>query len=637
MSNRFSVWIVTPLLLVLTACVPLAELESARQASEKGDLELAHQIYLTTLKQAPDNEDVLKGLRAVRTKLTNRAIKEAAAVLRSSPGSSVPQLQLAISKLDAAKPYDPDDRLLGPTRTKYQDRITQIKNENKTRAEQVRAALTSEQFPSAKKLIEDIKKSDPQADLWRTVESDYTSKHGEFLQRRFKVLLSEKKFLEAKNVVQQLKISNTPADQIARLTKTLEEQEIRWLKAKLDHEVSNKHFYKAYLAIMESGHQKAFSALMDDLRTRGSKFYLDQATRRLKRKELSWAYLEAVKGYELDSGLPGMFEIHRRTRDEVLKKIQEYIAIPAFGAPQKNPDLGPQFSDALISYLFRILPYGINIVEREKIDLLIEEQKREFKEVGNILNVDLIITGNVSLMNIDRQKNQREATVRVKVGERKEPNPEYELLLKTYGSQVGYLANLPPRVISVPVYETFKYKKGEVVVKGFATVSARIFDTKEGRITYAQEFNAKFRAEDSYQDALEIAGVKDDPLETPTDTEVLEKLRNQIIPQLAAVIQKQFEKRERLFLGEARYYLTRREIEKVMNPLARGFLYCVKAKVKSDDSDFVALRNMILEQTEQNFLAPEIVEDEQAQNVAQEETDPPVIRNDTKVDQPEYQ
>jgi hypothetical protein len=336
--------------------------------------------------------------------------------------------------------------------------------------------------------------------------------------------------------------------------------------------------------------------MLQDIQLKGSTFYLQKAQNYFQRGNVSRAYLEAVKGYELDPQLPELFEIYRDTRDEILKKLQVYIAISAFGAPDGKPDLGPQFSDALISYLFRTLPYGINIVEREKIDLLMKEHKREFEVLGDILNVNMIVTGNVSLMNIDKQNAQNVTTVRVQTGEKKEANPEYDLILKTHKNLEK--VTLPNPVITIPLYETYNYTHGKTTIKGFATVSVRIFDVQQGSIIYAQEFNANYEKSDTYQDAVAPANIQGDLLELPTDTEVMENLRNSIIEQLAAVIQQHFEKREGSFLKDAQYFLVRKEVPKAIDALAAGFLYCTKAGIGKESSAFQTIRDLIIEHTE---------------------------------------
>ena len=239
-------------------------------------------------------------------------------------------------------------------------------------------------------------------------------------------------------------------------------------------------------------------------------------------------------------------------------------------------------------------------MERGKIDILLQEHKREFSQVATILNVDLIVTGNVSLLKIDRQDNQRQSTVRVPIGEKLAVNPEYEAYIQTSSAQNKTKA--PPKTIKIKEFGNFTINKGKSVVKGFTGVAVRIFDTSKGRITYAQELNASYQDEDDYQDALEMAGIEGDPLTLPTETEIREKLRKQIVKQLAGIVQKQFEKREKDFLKTAQYHLSRREKDQAIEELARGFLYCVKANVAFTDPDFTQIRDTIIDLTETDYL-----------------------------------
>ena len=602
MRNSYIHVITFLLVIMLSSCVPPAELKSAREAVQSDDLIKAHEYYVEALKKSPNNKEILTELDGVRRTLTERAIQKSESVIGPSTPANATLLRSALAILDQAGEYDPDGTYLGAARKGFEARIAEIENANRAREGQVLAALQGRNLELARQTLDEIALYDPQYENLGVLESEYLHEVTTSAEETIKSLLKENRIQEARSLLNKLKAINVPADYSNRISKVIDEHELQWMRTEVADKIRNNQFYTAYRMITDSGHSDMFSRELSDIRVQGARFYLKQAQLRQQRGEISRAYLESVKGYELDPRLSGIFEIHRDTRDVVLKNLQKYIAIPAFGAPNDNPDLGPQFSDALISYLFRILPYGINIVEREKIDMLVDERKRELSEMGNILNVDLIITGNVSLMEIDRQVSEQNASTRVKVGEKNEINPEYELLLKTYGSNIAAVPDLPPRTIAVPVYENFPYKKGETTLKGFATVSARIFDVQKGRITYAQEFNARYEAADKYQDSVEIAGIEGDPLQLPTDTEVMENLRNKIISQISEVIEKQFSKRGETYVEEAKYYLVRKEPEKAVESLAPGFLYFIKAKEKSSNPLFSELRDLIVEHTEKDFL-----------------------------------
>ena len=602
LSVRLSFLFAAGILLCITACVPPASLKLAQQAQANGDLVAAHAHYVQTLQESPGNAEALQALAAIRDQLSAKARAEADAMFRSATPATARTIRASTAILDKSAAYDPDGSRLGGDRQKFQQALAQLNAKNDQRIEAANRAMAANQFPQARTLIDEIQATDPDYDGLDALQNNWTRAYGAFLEQSVQQAYAAGNLSQANQAVEKWQALGFPAADQARMQTIVKTADKKLISGRVADLMARQQFYKAHLLLTRSRYKSEYGSLFSDVSNRGAPFYLEQARLRLAEGDVSRAYLEAVKGLELDPNLPGMFEIHRDTRDAVLEKVQKYIAIPAFDAPTTNPDAGTRFSDALISYLFRILPYGINIVERGKIDILMQEHKREVSEVATILNVDLIVTGNVSLLKVDRQDNQRQATVRAPVGEKTEINPEYEIWIKTGGDQSNQPA--PPKTIKVPEYGNFTINKGSSVVKGFANVAVRIFDTSKGRITYAQEFNANFQTSDDYQDALELAGIEGDPLNVPTDTEVQEKLRSQIVKQLADVIQQQFEKREKHFLQTADYYKSRKERRLAIQELARGFLYCVKAKVPFNDSDFTAIREEIIDLTETGFLAP---------------------------------
>jgi hypothetical protein len=596
-----SFFTISVLLFTISSCVSLPELKLAGELEQKGQITKAYRQYEAALKKDPNNIKAREGLQRLRKIICNDAITEARKVIGSEKLSTIPLLMKALETLQQASPYDPEGKLLSGEETRYKNLLSQIDANNQVYAQEVRTAINEKQFQIVPPRIQRIRDTDPQSQMAKVLEKEYNTAYGDHLEQRILELLNDGNMSESRELMAEWDKLELPIER-----KTLFKKEVSTLTKYRTIQIArklidNRQYYKAYLKIRSSGYSSELNNLMAEIKIRGGRFYLDQARRRLDIGDVSRAYLEAVKGYEMDTNLAGMFEIYRDTRDVIFDRMQKYLAIPAFGAPRDDPDLGSQFSDALISYLFRMLPYGLNIVERERIDLLLEEQKRELKTVANLLNVDLIISGNVSLLNIDRQNTENLVTVKAKVGDQTIINPEFEVWQRLPQPKRDS-APPPPNVILMPVYQNFTYKKGRTTVKGYASVSLRVFDTSRGAITYAQEFNAKFLASDDYQDEVQMAGVKSDPQELPSDTEVREKLRNEIISQIAQVIDKHFEKREKKFLEDAQYYLSRRELTRALDMLAQGFLYCVKAKVAPSDNDFAAIRDNIIQLTEVGFL-----------------------------------
>ncbi|RLB70594.1 MAG: hypothetical protein DRH03_06920 [Deltaproteobacteria bacterium] len=601
MKSRISIGFLFLLLLILSACVPSQEMNSARQSYQSGKIEEAYSKYQAILKKEPGNQEALTALGKIKNDLVNRAMSQAQAECNSTPTIQIESLHKAIAILTQVYPYNPQSSALEANTQRYKTQLKELQEANLLRAEQFHLALKSDKFGVALQNLQEIEKTNPTLSNLKTLKDEYRLSYGTYLEKEIASAVANNNFKKAHHDLTEWQALGLSGDVGAKLESLLRSAEAKQIKQELNILIARHKFYTAYLLILANGYSNELAQEVENIRTAGTQFYLEQATKRLAQGDISRAYIETVKGYELDRENPAIFDLHRDTRDQILRQLQRYIAIPLFGAPRDQPDLGPQLSDALISYLFRVLPYGINIVERGKIDLLLEEQKREYKKVGNLLNVDMIITGNISLLNIDRQESEHLVTVKAKTGEKTISNPEYEAWLRLpLTSREG--TPQPRKLLVMPTYQNFTYKKGTVRLKGFTSVSLRIFDTTKGSVTYAQEFNANYSVSDDFQDEVQLANVESDPLDLPSNTEIREKLRNKVIKQIAGVISKQFDKRESNFLQDANYFLSRHENDKALQKLAQGFLYCIKAKVKADDPDFRTIRDKIIKLTETGFI-----------------------------------
>ncbi len=575
-----------------------AELAAGRAAVQRGDLVEAHQYFETALQLAPGNAKARTELAAVRTQLVDQAIQQAQQAAQSGTSG----VREGLNLLDQAAPFDPQGSKLPNARRNLTASLEQSLAKSRAKAKQARTAMKAGRIDFARGEIDAIRSADPAFPDLVALDADLAKAHAAELGRQIEGALAAGDPGAARLALTALQ--GLDPSQAVPFQGRVDSAEAKWIRERSATDIRAGRYYTAFRRANAS--KLAPGTLVNELRRDGAAHYLLQARQRMQRGETARAYLEAVKGLELAPEDPLLFEVHRDARDAELAKLQTYVAIPTFAAPSNRPDVGAQFSDALISHLFRVLPYGINIVEREKIDLLIKEQNQGFAQLGEVLNVDLIVSGNVSLLEIDRQESEQEAVARVQVGVRQEANPAYEvayrLAAQANPNRKPNAADLPAQTIAVPVQESVRYRKGKVTVKGFATVAARIFNTKKASIEYAQEFNARVSAADDYQDGVAGTEITGDPLELPSDTEVVESLRNQLVQKVSDVIQGQFGQRQKALLEEAKYRLARRERDLAVQPLARGFLYCVRAKVPASDAAYSELRDLAVEQTERGFL-----------------------------------
>ncbi len=312
------------------------------------------------------------------------------------------------------------------------------------------------------------------------------------------------------------------------------------------------------------------------IKINGSDYYYKKAQEAFHNNHINLSYLYAVQSSRLDESNFNNHLILRDTQDFVDKSIHRNIAISTFEPPSTDIDVGKQFSDSLISQLYKTLPYGINILEREKIDMAIKEQQQGSTVSSNILNADLIITGTVSLFKVESTIEKRNSSAKVSVGEDISENPEFAQMVRMLGPDTQKWPSVPPKVIKTPRYEIVNYTKGTGKLKGFAKATVRVFDTQKGTIEFIREFDSNVEYASDFQDEVKDAGIESIPMKLPTETETKESLRSDLVRQIAAIVNKLFENQENRFFNLANLYMERQEIESSHAPLAQGYYYCVK-------------------------------------------------------------
>lgn len=577
------------------------DLRSAEAAAQAGDNKKAYNHYQNVLNKDHKHSEAKKQIAILSKKICADYVALADDAAKGER-LTYEQLDKILSILKEGSFYDYDRIQLMPVRDKYQAKMDLLTKELKSYETALTKALQSRDANEARASFNFIKTRYPSSPALVQLEPQYIDLYGSYIVSELNKLVAAGDANAVKEEVARINsLAVTDAGK-KRLDDLVARQIVSGVEQVVERIISRRHYYEAFLAIKESGLEQELSALLSRVKFEGGDFYFTQAKKRISRKEMHHAYLQAVKAQELNPDISGLFEVHKQAYDAVVLGIQQNIAISAFESPQGRPGVGQQFSEALISYLFKIAPYGINIVERQKIDVLLQEQRRGMKEVGDLLKVDLIVTGNVMLMDVDRQEQKTKGFTKVKIGEQKKLNPDYEALFEEHGEDIKDIKDAPPKWIMEPQYTKAEYEKSLVTVKGFASVSARIFDASKGSLVYAEQFDAKYEASDEYQQSIAGSDIAPDPLELPTDMEVMEKLRANLVPQLVQVIQKEFQQRKGDFVEQAKYYIARKEPQKAMEPLAQGLLYCVKENISSSDPQVVELRNLIIELTENDSI-----------------------------------
>ncbi|MBW2181279.1 MAG: hypothetical protein JRG81_13075 [Deltaproteobacteria bacterium] len=582
--------------IVIISCVASSERMRADDFYKKREYIKALKSYELALTQSTTDSqrsEIQQKIGETKVKIVDDSIQMAEIVYQKVDPPSLQSIEDAILVLKNAPT---DDRLgrISSQIKKYQDIKKGI---IKSEAERMKAK--GEYFNALKtyEYAREIAPYDNEISYEISHLTIFIKKEKESGLREIEKLLKIGDGEKAKAVFDKLRLMDPEDEALEMLKGKISDARRKQVLSKaLDDESQYKFFtaYKTLKGAKIDGLEKEIIRIGKE----GSKYYFRKAEKYMNSGEVHLAYVASVKAMELSPGDIQISQINKNCADIIDNEIQKYIAIITFGSPANHPDYGTQFSDALITRLFKELPYGINIVEQEKVDLLENAQKMKIKNIGGSLGADIVINGNVSLFKVEEVKSESTATVKVKVGEEEVINPEYEKMLKTYGDDKKIWPSQPQRNIRKNTYEIVTYKKGKLSKSAFGNVSIRIFDASSGKLVFSENFADSLERIDKYQDSVEAAGILHDPLELPSETEIKSELRDKMASDISNAIVGLLQNREKRFWKSAALRMEQNEYQNAIKFLAQGYLFCHKSKM--DNEYYRKLYNMMTALTEIN-------------------------------------
>jgi hypothetical protein len=345
------------------------------------------------------------------------------------------------------------------------------------------------------------------------------------------------------------------------------------LEARLKGFVDAKQYYTAFQLIKDSK-RDYLDQRKAEVAREGSLYYKAKALEEQKAggSRLGYAFFAAEKAWELQPDDAGIFKIRREISDDVNVAITQQISIDVFSAKEKED--GIALSNTLMEHLLANRPFGIQILERSKIDQILQEQGAKRAELA--AKVKMWIVGDVTTFNVERQDSKSEGTVKAKTGTKRTPNPAYTNHLIEFGKdQNKWPAGLRSETAEIeePEFQMITYKQGEVSLRGIMVTSVRAFESFQGAVLAARVFNSIIPTNSAYRDSVPAAEITSIPLQLPTDNEVKESLRTKMAGEIGAFVLSFFEHREQRFLESARKAIGRQEFEPAVADLAGGYFY----------------------------------------------------------------
>jgi len=332
--------------------------------------------------------------------------------------------------------------------------------------------------------------------------------------------------------------------------------------------VKGMNLARTYLPFIqgEAPYKEALKTLTGKLMERADKF----AERELWGNALVW--LQNVE--LLNPSHPDLFQKMIDVRDRINKRIRKSIAVFDFGSPSNNKDAGRIVADKLMTFLHKNASGDLRIIERENLQSILREMQlgqtgivdiKSAQTVGKMRGIDTFIMGNVLHYSAKMTDNPSTAQVKVLVDEEEVPNPEFQtwLILHQRPTEEEW-KTAPPRTMKKKNYQFVSYRQGVAKINAIFEISYKLVDTLSGENIFTNTIAGRTVKEDKYQDAVPMANIVHDPLELPTETEVLDDLTNAKVTEMGQSVLKHFQSLETVYFNEAQLHQKRRNFEQAV-------------------------------------------------------------------------
>jgi tetratricopeptide (TPR) repeat protein len=302
---------------------------------------------------------------------------------------------------------------------------------------------------------------------------------------------------------------------------------------------------------------------------------VERAQKYGEREQWGNALLWYQKVEKLSPNYPELFQKLLETRDYINKRIKKSIAVFDFSSPSNNKDAGKIAANKLIAYLHKNASGDLRIIERENLQSILREMQlgqtglvdiKAAQSVGKMRGIDTFIMGDVLHYLARTTDTPSISQVKVLVDEEDVSNPDYMtwLMMRTSKPTPEELKTAPPRMVKKRNYQFISYKQGSAKINAMLEISYKLVDTATGENIITNTVSGKLVKEDTYQDAVPVANIVHDPLELPTEDEVLDDLTNGKVSEMGQSVLKNYQSLEVAYFNEAQQQQKRRNIEQAV-------------------------------------------------------------------------
>jgi tetratricopeptide (TPR) repeat protein len=302
---------------------------------------------------------------------------------------------------------------------------------------------------------------------------------------------------------------------------------------------------------------------------------MDRAQKYGEKEQWGNALVWYQKAEALSPNYPELFQKVLENKDLINKRIKKSIAVFDFSSPSASKDAGKIAANKLIAYLHKNASGDLRIIERENLQSILREMQldqtglvdRKSAQNVKMRGIDTFIMGDVLHYSARMTDTPSLSQVKVLVNEEEVSNPDFMTWLMTRKTQPPSPDDMrlaPPRTIKKPNYQFISYKQGSAKINAMIEISYKLVDTSTGENVVTNTVSGKLLREDKYSDGVPIAEIPNDPLELPTEEEILDELTNGKVSEMGQSVLKNYQSLEVSYFNEAEQLQKRRNIEQAV-------------------------------------------------------------------------
>jgi curli biogenesis system outer membrane secretion channel CsgG len=287
------------------------------------------------------------------------------------------------------------------------------------------------------------------------------------------------------------------------------------------------------------------------------------------------AFVWYEKMMKIDQNYQDVFFKIRDLKDKIRDRVIRKIAVMDFSSPSGQADAGRIVTDNLLAYITAHSGGDIKILARDVLGAILKEIElgqaglydiESAKKAGKLQGTDVFIFGSVLNYQVEKNTTEGYKIENVVVGKRTIPNRAFDLWLMTIRGKPTReeLQTAPPATIEEEIRETIRYKVGTERKRATVGVSFRVVDLEQGEVVITKTIKKSNEVKGDFSEGVPLANVKFQPLEILSDSELLEKVTQDVVAELSLEVVSRFQNLQMQYFNNADGLKKRKEYEKAI-------------------------------------------------------------------------